>query len=477
MNIIGGKYKQVLLWTIIFIALFFFVWKVVLNTSSFFLMGFIIFVIFIVMFRYPTLGIYLVIVSSVFDRVSWEVKGLTVRIGSLMVVILFVAWLIRFLLKREKLFKTPVSIPIAALFFINLISSLVNSPILKASLQRCSLIAIIFLTYFVIVNLSIRRSDSLKKFIFAFLLVGVGESLYCCASMLMYLKGIDIGGIQLYQWGRTITTKGTFLEANLLGSYLAVIGIFLFTYLVSSRYRAKKKWLSIALVSVIFALVMSWTRGAWVAFLVGCISTLYLSFKNRIISTRAFAATGLIILVTLGIFGLVMAPQIEGASEMKNMFIWKLGNLFNLRSGTGAYRVQEYSLAISHWKGHPLLGWGTDSFKVLGETRWIASSILHTLHDTGIIGLLIFVWLILKVLFSGLKALRITRDVFLEVNLIAFISSFLGLVIAYQLTSALWLPFPWVHLGLMMALVKIAGAKKLENKIAENQGSINNDAE
>lgn len=439
-----------------------------LISPLFLLGGLACFTLFVIMLLYPTIGIYLVITSSVFDRVSWEVKGFTVRIAQLMVVILCVVWLIRFLIKKEKLFKTSIGIPIIFLFLINLISSLINSPILRVSLQRCALIAVIFLTYFTVVNLSIRRPHLLKNFILVFLLVGVGEFLYCVISMLVYLKGFDIGGIQLGQWGNTVTSRGTFLEANLLGSYSAVLGVFFLTYLLSSYYRKQRKWLAIAFMLTMFTLIMSWTRGAWLAFLVGSVVVLFLLCRKRIISARAFYITTLIILITLGFFFLVIASNIEEVSQMGDMFVWKLRNFFDIKGGTGAYRFDKYTLAISHWQARPLLGWGTDSFKVFGKTAWIGSSVLHTLHDTGIIGLLIFVWLMLKVLLSGLKALKITEDVFFKVNLIAFIGSFLGLFIAYQVSTALWLPFPWVHLGLMIAIVRIAlrqkGGGNPENK-------------
>jgi O-antigen ligase len=86
----------------------------------------------------------------------------------------------------------------------------------------------------------------------------------------------------------------------------------------------------------------------------------------------------------------------------------------------------------------------------MGSEAWVSNLILHTLVDTGLLGLVIQVSLFVLVAGRTWHAARVTSDPRLEVGLKAMTLGFLVMLIAYQITDGTWLAVFWIHLGLMV---------------------------
>ena len=84
----------------------------------------------------------------------------------------------------------------------------------------------------------------------------------------------------------------------------------------------------------------------------------------------------------------------------------------------------------------------------MGTEAWISNLVLHTLVDTGIIGLAIQMSLFALVAWRTWLAASGTAARPLEIGLKAMTLGFLVMVIAYQLTDGTWLAVFWVHLAL-----------------------------
>lgn len=123
---------------------------------------------------------------------------------------------------------------------------------------------------------------------------------------------------------------------------------------------------------------------------------------------------------------------------------------------TGRWSV--FSDAFRGWLERPLLGWGTAAFPLVyppppGGGYWIANIMLHTLFDTGIIGLFLLgaagVWAALRALKALRKAPALwNTQAFLTYGLL---SACAGLFIAYQVTDGSWLGFTWLLFALLVA--------------------------
>jgi O-antigen ligase len=127
---------------------------------------------------------------------------------------------------------------------------------------------------------------------------------------------------------------------------------------------------------------------------------------------------------------------------------------------------------------HPIFGSGTGSFQVLfaaedyfpemaGQAyNFIENIFLRSLHDTGIVGLGILFTLIAFVVF---KVRRLTKNAMAKSDplLIGLSAALLVDLIAFQFSDGSSLSFAWVHLGLLVSLVRL-----LETKAAPSIAAV-----
>jgi O-antigen ligase len=126
------------------------------------------------------------------------------------------------------------------------------------------------------------------------------------------------------------------------------------------------------------------------------------------------------------------------------------------------------AVAAEDVKAHPVLGTGTASFQLFfdwddyipamkGDSEaggWVGNTPLRILHDTGLVGLAIFL------LFLGFLARAVQKSVrtasaSTRPVLLALSAGLLLYAITFQATEATILAFSWVHLGLLAAAVRL----------------------
>jgi hypothetical protein len=89
---------------------------------------------------------------------------------------------------------------------------------------------------------------------------------------------------------------------------------------------------------------------------------------------------------------------------------------------------------------------------------WIGNYLLLALHDTGVIGLLLWIALMWAVLSSGIRAVRTLgeRDVELGRRAIALTAAVVSLLVPFLATTGFSLGYPWVLIGLLGAHARLA---------------------
>jgi O-antigen ligase len=124
------------------------------------------------------------------------------------------------------------------------------------------------------------------------------------------------------------------------------------------------------------------------------------------------------------------------------------------------FRVVQFAGALDDIADSPLLGHGTSSFQLLfapgaaesivgTNVPWIANSELRILHDTGAIGLGLFLLFLGALLRKAWPLLRRGS----EPALLALLTSAVVYCVSFQATEGTILAFPWVHLGLIGCVV------------------------
>jgi len=124
-------------------------------------------------------------------------------------------------------------------------------------------------------------------------------------------------------------------------------------------------------------------------------------------------------------------------------------------------RVVQVSTAFDEVTKHPFMGGGTSSFQLafdwqsLGEDweeqGWIGNTEMRVLHDTGIVGLAVFVAFLLLLYRQSRKVLKSESSP----ELVALLASAVVYCVSFQATEGTLLAFSWVHLGLIGCAISI----------------------
>ncbi|MNC40593.1 hypothetical protein D3C75_893120 [compost metagenome] len=110
---------------------------------------------------------------------------------------------------------------------------------------------------------------------------------------------------------------------------------------------------------------------------------------------------------------------------------------------------------MNEWyEKHPIAGNGYFSLKHIQPDEWINSMFLAFLHDSGVIGLTIFILIIGSVLWSALKAIQRTSDQKHKAYMIGMVGGFIVMLVSYNFSPGHTLAMFWVHLGLIWVLSK-----------------------
>lgn len=402
-------------------------------------------------------GWILLFIASSISVIRVDAGGATIRPDELVLVWLVIVWLGAFVTGKTKFHHLPLALPIVGTLAVNLLSTVVNSPPDKSfSLRSCGLLAIYLTMYLITVNILSENPRLLRKTPFLLLLLGLGQAIYSVIAIGFYASGMKLAGAYRAAAGIGVTASGGFQEANLLGAFEAAIALLLLAHLTLQTRWHKGIRLSLALGLVLAVLTMTFTRAAWMGFaLAAFCMVVVLRPPRNILNARSLA-----ILVALGaVFFLIIVPvgnTISGSTGGSGTGISdRLDKLLNFSEGSGLGRVEAQSSAIERWKKNPVLGTGTFSLppEEAGQSKsgWIYSSIIQSLHDTGIVGAAMLLWIYIGALVAGARGYMKCHSRFWRANFAGVTLGWLALIITSQASSFLWLSFPWIYLGILMS--------------------------
>jgi hypothetical protein len=324
----------------------------------------------------------------------------------------------------------------------NLFSSLFQSIEPRQTIKWALQQVLIILTYFFLRVLIQDRKD-LRKAFMALLVVGavaVAYGIICFYSNLLF--GTEFG-MTIAQYGDLSAPYGLQYEANLLGSTSGALSVMM---LVMYLYERRQRFL-VGFALAFAGMAISLSRGALGATLIG-----------------------------LGVVAILGLPAVlpQYSQRFNAMDIGEPAVDPNTLT-----RIVQVSSAFEEVLKHPMLGGGTSSFQLafdwqaLGEEwedqGWIGNTEMRVLHDTGIVGLVIFIGFLVSLFRRSKRVLK------LEPNpmLVALLASALVYCISFQATEGTLLAFPWVHLGLIGCAISVlfvseAGAGKETHQIVSD---------
>jgi O-antigen ligase len=406
----------------------------------------------------------------VLNGLAVPIAGVSVRLDQVAACLLVIPLVASTLIGARRLRVDSTMWWLAAILAANVGASLLHSPVRSYSLMQCANLASAWVIYPLIVN-ALDTREAVDAFVrrvlwAAILGCGIAVGAFALAS-----AGVDVGGAEVSATAATRLTEaygayGVMAEPNLLGSFAAAYLVLAATLLALVPHASPAdtrlaRW-TVAVAGI--ALVLSFTRAAWLGALVGF--ALVGVFKWRAVARVARARRIVMPLATAAAV-VVLLLVVPGAAG--TLFRFKIANLVNLQSQTAVIRGITYALALDQTAVHPWIGWGTFTFAPLTaqgpdfqqfenwKNLWIGNYLLLALHDTGIVGLGLWCGLVWSIVARGVRAVRaVAHGALADVpeaggRAIALTTAVSCLLIPFLTTSGFSLGYPWLLIGLLGA--------------------------
>lgn len=373
----------------------------------------------------PQLGVLLVVLAVPFGSLRQVRLGvMNVGVTEVFVALVLAAWLMRLLARRKVVAKRPPLTLLLGLFFLVLCLSSLGSVSLQHSLKELVKWVEVLALYVLVAN---EMTGRWKRALVAVLL-GTG-TLAAVHGIFQFL--FQVGPEEFILFGRFMRAHGTFEQPNPYAGYLGLtlslaIGL-VFAVIVPMGRRVSSWWLiwaggSGALMAT--ALVMSWSRGAWLGIAAG-IGVMLVAVAARSGRAAMLGAVFAVLLAYLLLTGGVslLPPSILqrfsdfmpylGVADVRGVEITD-ANFAVLE------RMAHWQSAIQMWTDRPWLGVGIGNYEVVyaryALPLWPAALghahnyYLNIGAEAGIIGLISYLILWGAALLQSWKAVRRARD-------------------------------------------------------------------
>jgi len=257
---------------------------------------------------------------------------------------------------------------------------------------------------------------------------------------LMQYFGWDIfhpGGYQSYE----SNVVGTFGSANSMGCFLAILMPFCLYSFLTSQKKVVKVILCFFIAAIISALILTLSRGAWVALIGGLLFLAYPSIRNflRHKVKRKSVIIGLVTLLILILGAIIVALFfLNKDSALGRIFIWKVSGLMIadhsiIGVGYGNYGYQYLNYQQMFFDNPANFIYYDKACNI----KLAHSEFMHITAETGIIGMILFCSLIVLLFKKAKDVLKIQRDKEETLLLRVIVASFIIIVIHSLVDSVL----------------------------------------
>ncbi len=390
--------------------------------------------------RWPELALYALVFAVPFG--SWF--PVSVGAGNLTAVdflaaLVIALWLIRLIVQERGITIRwhALALPFA-LFLGAALLSMTGALSLQAALKEFAKWAEMFAIYvFVVNNLDETR---LTRVLGAMFLAGLFEA---AIGIYQFLFRVGPEGFTLFD--RFMRAYGTFEQPNPYAGYLALIvpvALGVVVSVISNQYSVFSKqshsktehWTlrvntdrlvlvilaAIALVAMLAAVLMSWSRGAWLGVGAGLVVTIVVQSRRAFVLSviAAFVLTFAILLSSINIIPTAVADRFSGVADYFGVF-----DVRGVKVDDANYAIVE---RMAHWQAawdmfldHPLLGVGIGNYAPVYPAyalpQWddplghAHNYYLNVAAEAGAVGLIAYLILWGTAFWQGWHAVRVTN--------------------------------------------------------------------
>lgn len=372
-----------------------------------------------------------------------------------------ISWLLLLLFEKRKIQHNFLSFPIS-LFLIFSLISLTQSEYLPRSILVFVFILFTIALSYLVTNLV----DSKEKLIKIVQMIFFSTFVICLFAFWQLIG--DIVGLSTALTGlKQGYTKIVFgfprlqafsMEPLYLANFLFVpLGLAVSLFLDKVDL-IKRKYLYVLLAAIIIVIVLTVARSALIG-LFGMILFLFVVRARRIFTVRNVVlaiASALILLTSTYYILSYSSPQ---AFEQFVSHV-KLEDISVSESGAG--RLQAFQSAIDFFQESPFIGIGLGNYAVHLQggslatreiTNWeiVNNEYLEILTETGILGFISFILIIILLFSRSIKAYFQSQDSILKSVLIGLLAALVGILVQYNFFSTLYIIHIWFLIGLIVA--------------------------
>ena len=358
-------------------------------------------------------------------------------------VLVVAAWVARQVARGERVYRrTPLDLPVIVFAAVMIGLFFFNSPVTGIGFAGLRVYVEYILWFFVGSNL-VRSRGRVHNIVWVLLAVAFLVSLY--GNYQYYIK-VPIPPQWVDQAEPSLTTRvfSVVESPNVLGSFLVLTIPLALAELLAAGRTWKRPAAMVMLLSMIACLVFTYTRAAWFALLAGLV-LFALLYNWRLLA------------------GLVAAALAVPAAmpSVTARLLYLLSPAY-LASSARAGRLERWGAALSQVRLHPLmgdgLGWygGAVAANEVPGSFYVDSFYVKTAAETGLIGSLALLWLLVSVVRCGLATTLRLSEPYLKLVSAALIAGLFGVLVHNAVENIFEVPmmstYFWFLAGVMAGL-------------------------
>jgi putative inorganic carbon (HCO3(-)) transporter len=428
----------------------------------------------------PWLGLLMVVPAVPFGSLRQAQMGvINVGLEEALVALVLAAWLLRMMARREVRWRwPPLSLPLLLFLGVLLLSSL-SAISLQHSLKEMVKWVEVLALYVMAAN----ELGEQETYLLVAVMLGTG-ALAALQGIYQFLFQVGPEGFVLF--GRFMRAYGTFEQPNPYAGYLGLtlpiaLGVVMAGVLTMTG-RARIWWLIWAGgcgALMLAALIMSWSRGAWLGF-AAAVAVMILALVVR----KGRGAVLLVVAVLL-VFYLLLAMGVMRVPPVVAERFSDLLPYAGISDVRGAEvtdanfavleRMAHWQSALAMWTDHPWLGVGIGNYEPAYGSyalpQWTEplghahNYYLNIAAESGLLGLVAYLLLWGAALLGAWRATQRSRGIAWGVAL-GIVGVLVHLAV-HHLFDNLFVHGIYLHLGLLLAVLpSLTAAKERTNRSA-----------
>jgi putative inorganic carbon (hco3(-)) transporter len=368
--------------------------------------------------------------------------------GDAYLIVLVFIWISRLAFGRERpLTKTFLDRLIFLFILLSLLASIKSRGSAGAVKELVQTLEYLVFCYYLF-SMAVNRRNVLDGVVYAIVICG---GLIAAYGIFQYVK----------MGGGEVRTTGTFGHFNAMGTFMAMMTTFLFNLVITEEGRWKKYLYYGILFLDIVALMMTFSRGAWIGTIVAVIISAQI--RGMVQFIRIFALVVVVFLVIA-----LVAPS---------RYMGRIASVPRVEDTSSKTRLVEWKIASETISAFPLLGVGIDNNAYWVTEKYneysygeIHNLFLHIGSERGAPAMFILIGIFVYFFIHIYRRIGGTEDKYFFSLYLALFTAVLSFgivnIFAYQLIRGLGLFFA-IFLGLYNAAMYIEKNEPAESKWAE----------